>query len=50
VPVTAQQLIVRALLNDAAAIEHNQPIRAGDGRQPMRDGDHGLAGRQRAEA
>ena len=41
---------MRALLDDAAAVEHDQPVHARDGREPVRDGDHGLARHQRAEA
>src|SRR5262249_42642373 len=36
-----QQLVMRALLDDAAALEHDQPVHARDGREPVRDGDHG---------
>src|SRR5215470_4711247 len=48
--VRPQQRLVRALLDDAAMVEHNQAVHAGDGREPMRDRDHGLAGHERAEA
>ena len=41
---------MRALLDDAAAVEHDQPVHARDGREPVRDRDHGLARHQRAEA
>src|SRR5205085_12261146 len=50
VAVLSQQFAMRALLDDAPMIEHHQPIHARDGRETMRDGDHGLAGDQRAEA
>src|SRR5262249_12844015 len=45
-----QELVVRALLDDAAALEHDQPVHAGDGREPVGDRDHDLAGHQGAEA
>src|SRR5215470_11040444 len=48
--VRPQQRLVRALLDDAAMVEHDQAIHAGDGREPMGDRDHGLAGHERAEA
>ena len=41
---------MRALLDDAALIHDHQPVHAGDGRQPMCDGDHGLAAHQHVEA
>ena len=41
---------MRALLDDAAVVEHDQPVHARDGREPVRDRDHGLACHQRAEA
>ena len=50
VPAGAQQLGVRALFDDAAAVEHHQPVHPRDGGEPVRDGDHGLAGHQRVEA
>ena len=37
------QLGVRALLDDAALLEHDQPVHARDRAQPVRDGDHRLA-------
>src|SRR5215831_9891841 len=48
--IEPQELIVRALLDDAAMVEHHQPVHAGDGREPVRDRDHGLARHQGAEA
>ena len=48
VAVEPQQLVVRALLDDAAVVENDQPVHARDGREPVRDGDHGLAGHQGA--
>ncbi len=48
--VMGEQLAVIALLDDAAVLEHDQPIHLRDGREPVRDGDHGLAFHQRAEA
>src|SRR5262249_7275128 len=44
------QLVVRALLDDAAVVEHDQPVHARDGREPMRDGDYGFTRHQCAEA
>jgi hypothetical protein len=34
---------VGALLDDAALLQHDQPVHARDGAQPVRDGDHRLA-------
>src|SRR5688572_22212705 len=39
----AQQLLVSALLDDLAGIEHHEPVHARDRREPMRDRDDGLA-------
>src|SRR5258706_3537900 len=39
----AQQFSVRAFLDDASRFEHDQPVHARDGRQAVRDRDHGLA-------
>jgi hypothetical protein len=50
VPPIPQQLAVRALLHDATALEHNEAVHLGDGRQAMRDGNHGLAGHERGKA
>src|SRR4051794_26616022 len=50
VSIRAQELLVRALLDNAAMVEHDQAIHPGDGREPVRDRDHGLARHQRAEA
>ena len=41
---------MRALFDDAALVEHHQPVHARDGGEPVRDGDHGLAFHQVAEA
>src|SRR4051794_39511185 len=46
----AEQFGMRALLDDAAAVDHDEPVHPRDRRKPMRDGDHGLAGHQRVEA
>ena len=40
---------MRALLDDAAVVEHDQAVHLRDGGEPVRDGDHGLARHQRAE-
>ena len=40
---------MRALLDDAAAVEHDQAIECGDGRQPVRDGDDRLVLHQRLQ-
>src|SRR5271165_7462790 len=45
-----QQLRMRSLLHDASALEHDQPIHARDGREPMRNGNDGLAGHEGAQA
>ena len=34
---------MRALLDDAARVEHNEAVHRGDGGEAVRDGDHGLA-------
>src|SRR5678815_5884806 len=47
--VEAKQLVVRSLLDDAALLENDKPIHAGDRREPVRDRDHGLALPQRRE-
>ena len=41
-PVAAQKFGMCAFLDDAALIEHDQPVHRGDGREPVRDGDDGL--------
>src|SRR5258708_23498472 len=46
----AQQLVVRALLDDVATVKDDEPVHAGNGREPVRDGDHGLARHQGVEA
>src|SRR5260221_5336949 len=43
VAAETQQLGVRAFLDDASRFEHDQPVHARDGRQAVRDRDHGLA-------
>src|SRR5688572_11453977 len=43
VPAQAKELLVGAALHDAGGLEDDQPVHARDGRQPMGDGDHGLA-------
>src|SRR5260370_585226 len=45
----AQELLMRALLDDMAALEHDEAVHAGDGGEPVRDGDHGLARHERAQ-
>src|SRR6266545_6752496 len=45
-----QQLLMRALLDDAATLEHDQAVHPGDGGEPMRDGDDGFARHERAQA
>ena len=50
VPVELEQSVVRALFYDMAMVEHDQPIHPGNGGEPMRDGDHGLAGHEGVEA
>ena len=49
-PAPGHQLGMRAGLDDAALVQHHQPVHAGDGGQPVRDGDHGLALHQRLQA
>src|SRR6266481_6630375 len=46
----AQQLVVCPLLNDVATVEDDEPVHGGNGRKPVRDGDHGLARHQGVEA
>ena len=48
--VGGEQFVMRALFDDAALVEHHQPVHARDGREPVRDRDHGLAFHQVAEA
>ena len=43
------QLVVRPFLDDAAVVHDDQPVHRRDGRQPVRDGDHGLAFHQPVE-
>ena len=38
-----QQLLVRAVLDDTAAIKHENPVEVSDSRQAMRDDHHGFA-------
>src|SRR5690606_25970691 len=42
VAAAGEQLGVASLLHDAAAVEHDEAVHAGDGRQPVGDGDHRL--------
>src|SRR3984885_6491822 len=44
-----QQRIVIALLDDAALIEHDQPVHGGYGREPVSDGHDGLTLHQTVE-
>ena len=46
----AQQLVGRAVLHDAAAIEHHDAVEAAQGRQPVGDGDHRAARISRSSA
>ena len=45
-PAPAQQLMMAALLEDTAMIEHNQAVQGGNGREPMSNRDYGLAGHE----
>src|SRR4051812_41146628 len=47
--VALQQLGVGALFGDAALVQHDNAVEPGDGRQPVRDGDHRLARHQPVE-
>src|SRR6185437_10484533 len=49
IAVLRDQFAVAALLDDAAVFEHDQAVHLRDGGEPVRDGDYGLAGHQRAE-
>ena len=40
---------MRAFLDDVALVHDDQPVHRRDGRQPVRDGDHGLAFHQPVE-
>src|SRR4051812_14399483 len=40
---SGDQFLVRALLDDATLVHHDEPVHRRDGRQPVRDGDDGLA-------
>src|SRR6202789_2240407 len=44
-----QQFIMRTLLRDYTAIEHDDLVRISDGAEPVRDGDHGTALHQLGE-
>src|SRR5580704_10838000 len=46
----AQQLLVRALLDDAARIEHDQTVHPRNGGQPVRHRNHSLTCHQRLQA
>ena len=48
--ILRKQIAMRTLLDDAALVEHDEAIHLSDGREPMRDRDHRLAGHQRAQA
>jgi hypothetical protein len=48
--VLCEQLIVRAALDDAALIEHEDDIGIPDRRHPMRDHERRFAGEQSVEA
>ncbi len=48
-PAARDQRIVRALLDDAAGIEHDNAVHPRQRRQPVRDGDDGLARHQRVQ-
>src|SRR5262245_25831318 len=50
VAALGEELVVRALLDDAPAIEHHEPVHARDRGQPVRDRDDGLSRHQHAEA
>src|SRR5690606_41932808 len=41
-PAAREQLFVRAALDDAPVVHHDEPIHRGNRRQAMRDRDHGL--------
>src|SRR6478672_3922674 len=49
-PTLREQAAVRAFLDDAALVHHHQPVHRGDGGEPVRDGDDGLALHQFVEA
>ncbi len=44
-----EQLAVAALIDDAALIQHHQPVHARDGREPVRDGNDGASAHQPVE-
>src|SRR5258705_7727322 len=50
VAAVAQQLLVRALLDDGAVVEHDQPVHAGDGGEAVGGGGPGLVRHQGVEA
>ncbi len=43
-PIRADQLIMATILDDAAMLECNDPVRIAHGREPMRDDEHSPAG------
>src|SRR5947207_10495309 len=45
-----EELAMRAVFEDAALIEIDHPVHAGDGRETVRNRDHGAALHQRPEA
>ncbi|MNF14359.1 hypothetical protein D3C80_2165550 [compost metagenome] len=49
-PLLREQLGMAAHLGNPAFFQHHQAVHAGDGRQPVGDGDHGLALHQGLEA
>src|SRR5215208_4629405 len=49
-PLRRQQLLVGALLDDAAVVEHDDPAGAADGRQPVGDDDRRAAGQKAPQA
>src|SRR5690606_32197880 len=49
VTARCQKFGVASLLEDPAAIEDDEAVHLGDGRQAVGDGEHGLAGHQRLQ-
>src|SRR5437879_2870417 len=43
-PVRADQVVMAAVLDDAAALDRDDPVRLAHGREPMRDDENGPAG------
>ena len=48
--VEAKQFVMRALFDDASAVEHDQPVHLGDCGQTVSDGDHRAALHERTKA